>query len=66
MVYGLFMYALQGQYSVNPSPQSITNYWAICVANILYILSAGIAAALYGNIGLKGTLPQLSNFPNSS
>lgn len=54
MLYGLWMYYFQGQYSVNPSPQSISPYWAIVVANILYILSAGIAATLYGNIGLKG------------
>jgi len=49
----LFLYGYQGQYSVSPSPQSVSPYWALVVGNIFYILSAMIAAALYGNIGLK-------------
>jgi len=53
MFYGLFLYGYQGQYSISPSAQTVSPYWAIVVANIFYILSATIAAVLYGNIGLK-------------
>ncbi|KIV81235.1 hypothetical protein PV11_08662 [Exophiala sideris] len=53
MFYGLFLYGYQGQYSISPSPQTVSPYWALAIANILYILSATIAAVLYGNIGLK-------------
>jgi hypothetical protein len=54
MFYGLFMYGYQGQYSISPSPQTVSPYWALVVANLFYILSGTIAAVLYGNIGLKG------------
>ncbi len=53
MLYGLFMYAYQGQYAVNPSYQGISPYAWQSVGNILAIISALIAAALYGNIGVK-------------
>lgn len=48
------MYGIQGQYSISPSPQTVSPYWALVLANVFYILSATIAAVLYGNIGLKG------------
>ena len=54
MFYGLFMYGYQGQYSISPSPQTVSPYWALVIANLFYILSGTIAAVLYGNIGLKG------------
>lgn len=53
MLYGLFMYGYQGQYSINPSPQSLSPYYAQVIANVAFICSATIAACLYGNIGVK-------------
>jgi hypothetical protein len=32
MFYGLFMYGIQGQYSISPSPQTISPYWALVVS----------------------------------
>jgi hypothetical protein len=54
MFYGLFMYGYQGQYVVNPSYLGIASYGISTAGNVLAMLSAAIAAALYGNIGLKG------------
>lgn len=53
MFYGLFMYAYQGQYVINPSYLGISTYGAQTAGNVFAMLSALIAAALYGNIGVK-------------
>jgi hypothetical protein len=54
MFYGLFMYGYQGQYVANPSYLGISSYGISTAGNVFAMLSAAIAAALYGNIGLKG------------
>lgn len=54
MLYGLFMYAYQGQYVQNPSYLGISPYAWSTVGNSLAMVTAIVAAALYGNIGLKG------------
>lgn len=53
MFYGLFMYGYQGQYTVNPSYLGISSYGIQTAGNVFAFLSAVIAAALYGNIGVK-------------
>ncbi|KAK4973984.1 hypothetical protein LTR28_010934 [Elasticomyces elasticus] len=53
MLYGLFMYAYQGQYAVNPSYQGIEPYAWQSAGNVIAIVSGLIAAGLYGNIGVK-------------
>lgn len=53
MFYGLFMYGYQGQYTVNPSYLSIGPYNLQTAGNAFAMASAAIAAALYGNIGMK-------------
>lgn len=67
MLYGLFMYAYQGQYSCNPSYLGISPYGWQTTGNVLAIVSALIAAALYGNIGIKvfynNVLVELFNAP---
>jgi hypothetical protein len=55
MFYGLFMYGYQGQYSINPSYLGIGPYNLQTAGNVFAMVSAVIAAALYGNIGIKGT-----------
>ncbi len=57
MFYGLFMYGYQGQYVVNPSYLGISKYSLQTAGNVFAMVSAIIAAALYGNIGVKGTNP---------
>ena len=56
MIYGLFMYGYQGQYLQNPSYLGIAGYGWQTTGNVLAMISALIAAALYGNIGAKGML----------
>lgn len=34
MFYGLFLYGYQGQYSISPSPQTVSPYWALVVSLI--------------------------------
>jgi amino acid permease len=53
MFYGLFMYGFQGQYVVNPSYLGIGSYNLQTAGNVFAMVSAVIAAALYGNIGIK-------------
>ncbi|KAF2226910.1 transmembrane amino acid transporter protein-domain-containing protein [Elsinoe ampelina] len=53
MLYGLYMYGFYGQYVVNPSYQGMSPYnWQVA-CNSIAMVSALIAAALYGNIGIK-------------
>ncbi|KAJ7105365.1 putative amino acid transporter [Mycena epipterygia] len=53
MFYGLFMYGFQGQYVINPSYLGIGQYNLQTAGNVFAMVSAVIAAALYGNIGIK-------------
>ncbi|KAF4555622.1 Transmembrane amino acid transporter-like protein 11 [Elsinoe fawcettii] len=53
MLYGLYMYGMQGQYVINPSYQGVSPYNWQTATNVLAMISALIAAALYGNIGIK-------------
>ncbi|KAJ5215108.1 hypothetical protein N7468_010787 [Penicillium chermesinum] len=53
MLYGLFMYGYQGQYTINPSYLGISKYSVQTAGNVFAMVSAVIAAGLYGNIGVK-------------
>lgn len=53
MIYGCFIYHYQGQYSYNPSYQGVSVYGWQTAGNAITLLAAWIAAALYGNIGIK-------------
>ncbi|OAQ74092.1 amino acid transporter [Pochonia chlamydosporia 170] len=53
MLYGLFMYGYQGQYVQTPAYLGISAYGLQTAGNSLAIVSALIAATLYGNIGIK-------------
>ncbi|KAI9284903.1 transmembrane amino acid transporter protein-domain-containing protein [Umbelopsis sp. AD052] len=53
LMYGIFVYAYQGQYTINPANQGISNYGFQTATNVLSLVSALIAAGLYGNVGLK-------------
>ena len=54
MLYGLYWYAYQGQYTQTPSYLGVSHYSWQTGGNVLAMVSALIAAALYGNIGVKG------------
>jgi hypothetical protein len=53
MTFGLYVYSFQGQYSFNPVQQGLSLYNYQTAANICYILTGFMAAAMYGNIGIK-------------
>ena len=53
MTFGLYVYSFQGQYTVNPANQGMSPYNFQTAGNILNLLASLIAAALYGNIGIK-------------
>jgi len=53
MFYGLFLYGYQGQYVVNPSYLGVSAYNVQTAGNVFAMVSALIAAGLYGNIGIK-------------
>jgi hypothetical protein len=53
MLYGVFWYCFQGQYTQAQSFQGLAPYWAQTFCNVLNMVSGMIAACLYGNIGIK-------------
>lgn len=53
LIYANVVYAFQGQYVLGQSYNGIDKYSFQTVCNMLAILSGTIAAALYGNVGLK-------------
>lgn len=53
MFFGLFVYSYQGQFVVNPANQGISLYSLQTATNAISLTAALIAAALYGNIGVK-------------
>jgi hypothetical protein len=52
-LFGVYVYSFQGQYAVNPANQGMSTRGPLVAGNILYLISGLIAAALYGNIGIK-------------
>ncbi|KAG0706985.1 transmembrane amino acid transporter protein-domain-containing protein [Suillus ampliporus] len=68
MFFGLFVYSYQGQYVVNPANQGISAYALQTATNAISLTAGLIAAALYGNIGVKviynNILVELMGFPD--
>jgi len=53
MFFGLFVYSYQGQFVINPANQGISLYSLQTATNAISLVAGLIAAALYGNIGVK-------------
>jgi len=53
MLFGVYVYAFQGQFTINPANQGISGFGLQTATNVISLVSALIAAGLYGNIGLK-------------
>lgn len=51
--FGIYVYSFQGQYTVNPANQGMSPQGVLTAGNIIGFVSSLIAAALYGNIGIK-------------
>lgn len=54
MLYGLYMYGFQGQYAQSPSYLGISPYAWQSIGNVLAMVTALIAAALYGEHWREG------------
>ena len=52
-IFGVYVYSFQGHYAVNPANQGMSMRGPLVAGNVLYLISGLIAAALYGNIGIK-------------
>ncbi|KAG1824780.1 transmembrane amino acid transporter protein-domain-containing protein [Suillus subaureus] len=67
MFFGLFVYTYQGQYVINPANQGISAYGLQTATNAISLTAGLIAAALYGNIGVKviynNVLVEMFGFP---
>lgn len=70
LLFGVFVYSYQGQYTLNPAYQSISPYAWQTAGNSIQLVTSLIAALLYGNIGLKvaynSILMDIFNFPDLS
>ncbi|KAG0697960.1 transmembrane amino acid transporter protein-domain-containing protein [Suillus ampliporus] len=68
MFFGLFVYSYQGQYVVNPANQGISAYALQTATNAISLTAGLIAAALFGNIGVKviynSILVEMAGFPD--
>ena len=68
MLFGLFVYSYQGQYTLNPAYQGVAPYAWQTVCNSIQLITSLIAALLYGNIGIKvlynHVLIDFFNFPS--
>ncbi|KAL0943172.1 transmembrane amino acid transporter family protein [Colletotrichum truncatum] len=53
LMFGIYVYSFQGQYSFNPIIQGLSPYAWQTATNVLSLVTGLIAAALYGNIGMK-------------
>ncbi|GAA5932683.1 hypothetical protein JCM1841_006937 [Sporobolomyces salmonicolor] len=53
LLYGVFVYAYQGQYTLALAYQGVSGYAGQTIGNVLALITGIIAATLYGNIGLK-------------
>lgn len=53
LVYGIYVYAMQGQYTLPLAYQGVSKYAWQTVTNVIALVTGIIAASLYGNIGLK-------------
>lgn len=53
LFFGVYVYSFQGQYTINPANQGMSPQGVLTAGNIIGFVSSLIAAALYGNIGIK-------------
>ena len=53
MMYGLFVYSFQGQFSLPLAYQGVSKYAWQTVNNVFALITGIIAAGLYGNIGIS-------------
>lgn len=53
LIFAMVVYHYQGQFVINPANQGISTYSWQTTTNVVNLVSALIAAGLYGNVGIK-------------
>ena len=53
MMFGLFVYSFQGQFTLALAYQGMSQFAWQTVGNVIAVITATIAAGLYGNIGIS-------------
>ncbi|KAF9009481.1 transmembrane amino acid transporter protein-domain-containing protein [Cyathus striatus] len=53
LLYGCFVYAFQGQFTLGLAYQGVSKFAWQTIGNALSVVTGSIAAGLYGNIGIK-------------
>lgn len=53
LIFAMVVYKYQGQFVINPANQGISEYGWQTATNVINLISALIAAGLYGNVGMK-------------
>uniref|UniRef100_A0A060TED3 ARAD1D06270p n=1 Tax=Blastobotrys adeninivorans TaxID=409370 RepID=A0A060TED3_BLAAD len=53
LMYGIFVYSYQGQFSINPANQGISLYKWQTAMNALILFTQFVSAAIYSNVALK-------------
>ncbi|KAG0203013.1 hypothetical protein BGX28_004567 [Mortierella sp. GBA30] len=53
LVYGVFVYSYQGQFTLPLAYQGVSKYSWQTVGNVMALITGIVAAGLYGNIGIK-------------
>ena len=53
LLFGLFVYTFQGQYTINPTYQGLAPYAWHAAINSIQLVTSCVATLLYANIGLK-------------
>ncbi|KAL8696837.1 MAG: hypothetical protein Q9201_007452 [Fulgogasparrea decipioides] len=68
IIFGFLIYSHQGQFTINPSYQGVSPYSWQTAVNAIALVTALIAALLYGNIGIKvlysNVFMELFGFPS--
>ncbi|CAO1598844.1 hypothetical protein XANCAGTX0491_002599 [Xanthoria calcicola] len=68
MIFGFLIYSRQGQFTINPNYQGVSPYAWQTAVNSIALVTALIAALLYGNIGIKvlysNVFMELFGFPS--
>lgn len=60
LVFGLYVYTFQGQFAFNPVQQGLSLYNYQTAANICYIMTGFVAAAMYGKFTLRLSISNIS------
>ena len=53
MMYGLYVYSFQGQFSLPLAFQGVSKFGWQTFGNVIALITGIIAAGLYGNIGIS-------------